>query len=117
MTPEKIIVHKKSRTVEIIYTDNNFILPAAYLRTKSTSASNKNIPSLYKPDIVVNEVHLVGNYAVQIYFSDGHNSGIYSWEYIRALCVGIKNEMARQKTQQKQNTSQNDIQVLNITEN
>ena len=114
MIPEKLILHKKSRTLEVIYAGNNFILPAAYLRVKSTSAENKDKPAEYNPNVAIDEVRSIGNYAVQIYFNDGHKTGIYSWDYIRAICISMSTELARKEMQQKQQPTQQDTQVLNI---
>ena len=41
-----------------------------------------------KKDIALNKVDPVGNYAVQLHFSDGHNTGIYSWDYLHELGTG-----------------------------
>ncbi len=114
MIPQKLILHKKSRTLEVIYAGNNFILPAAYLRVKSTSAENKDKPAEYNPNVAIDEVRSIGNYAVQIYFNDGHKTGIYSWDYIRAICISMNTELARKEMQQKKQPTQQDTQVLNI---
>lgn len=41
---------------------------------------------LYRPALRMNSIEPVGNYALQIYWNDGHNSGIYSYEYLRSIC-------------------------------
>ncbi len=104
MQPQKIILHKKSANLEVIYADNEFTLAAGYLRMKSPSADNKDKTNIYHPKVAIEQVTSVGNYAMQIQFSDGHNTGIYSWDYVRLLCITQKSEMAKIKTTQKQDT-------------
>jgi len=41
-----------------------------------------------KPEIVINEMSLVGNYALKIRWSDGHDTGLYTWDHLRRLCQG-----------------------------
>jgi len=60
-------------------------------RAKKDSASSLPLPSspllpLYKPKARAQSATPVGNYAIQIHFSDGHSSGIFSYEYLRTLC-------------------------------
>ena len=97
LIPQKIILHKKSKTLELGYQDNDFILPASYLRTKSPSIDNKTNPAPFNSHIAINTVNLLGNYAMQISFDDGHKTGIYSWEYLRRLCIEMKNEEVKKK--------------------
>jgi len=96
MVPNKIILHQKSNTLELGYKDNSFALPAAYLRSKSPSAEMKANPFTYNPHIRIKKANLVGNYAMQLYFDDGHNTGIYSWEYLRQISIEWKNHQLRQ---------------------
>ncbi|MCH9665054.1 MAG: DUF971 domain-containing protein [Gammaproteobacteria bacterium] len=109
MQPQKIILHQKSATLELVYADNQFILTAGYLRMKSPAADNKGKTHIYHQQVTIDQVTAVGNYAVQIKFSDGHNTGIYSWGYIRLLCVTQQSEMARVAAAEKEGT-----QVLKV---
>ena len=69
------------------------MLTSSYLRACSPSAENKG--KLRKTDIsemkevfnsvMINKVEAVGNYAIRIIFDDGHNTGIFSWEYIYSI--------------------------------
>ena len=95
MIPTNITLHKKSRTLELGYADNSFILPAPYLRAKSPSAETKKNPPPYNPQVGIQEAKPIGNYALQIYFDDNHKTGIYTWEYLRQLCIEMKNEQIR----------------------
>jgi DUF971 family protein len=66
-------------------------LPAEYLRVKSPSAEvqghspdeRKTVPG--KKNVMVLEVHPIGNYAVRLVFDDLHSTGIYSWDYLLNL--------------------------------
>ena len=82
---------------------------------KSPAADNKGKMHIYHEKASIEKVVLVGNYAVNIVFSDGHKSGIYSWDYVRSLCVAYEREMQKiekQREVQKQNSEE--VQVLNI---
>lgn len=109
MQPQKIILHKKSGTLEVVYADKSFTLAAGYLRMKSPSADNKGKTHIYHPQVSMEQVTSVGNYAMQIKFSDGHSTGIYTWEYVRLLCVTQQAEMAKVEAAEKKAT-----QVLKI---
>jgi DUF971 family protein len=74
-----------------MYYDGNkhLILSSTKLRTLSPSAENKK--NLEKPDfseyqnVSILRIESVGNYAIRIVFDDGHNTGIYSWEYLHEI--------------------------------
>ena len=85
--PTEIKLHKKSRTLEIGFDDgSNFSLPAEYLRVYSPSAEvqghgpGQEVLQLEKETVAIEALEQVGNYAIQITFDDGHNTGIYSWD-------------------------------------
>lgn len=91
-TPTKIVVHKVSRALEIEFSDGrSFRLPFEFLRVHSPSAEvrghgpGQEVLQVGKADVTIDAVEAVGNYAVQPRFSDGHSSGIYSWEYLYYL--------------------------------
>lgn len=78
----KIILHKKSRTLEVEFDDNKrFILPCGYLRAFSPSAEMRNKEKSIAEYRQVNilSIEMVGQYAIRPVFSDGHRTGIYSW--------------------------------------
>ena len=50
------------------------------------AASPANPFQMYKPALKILSVEPVGNYAIRISWSDGHNTGIYSWEHLREIC-------------------------------
>jgi DUF971 family protein len=88
-TPTAITLHQKSRLLEIEYSDGKrFRLPCEFLRVFSPSAEvrghgpGQEVLQTGKKDIDIVGVEPVGNYAVQLSFSDGHDTGIYSWDLL-----------------------------------
>jgi len=81
--PQKIILHKISKTLEIVYADRTDILPAALLRAFSPDAATRRALSSDYSGTGILSVEPCGNYAIRLLFSDGHRSGIYSWETLR----------------------------------
>ena len=91
-TPSDIILHSKSKEMELVYGDNSYRLSYEFLRVHSPSAEVKGhgpgqeVLQTGKRNVGIKGLEPVGNYAMQIIFSDGHNSGIYSWSYLEQLC-------------------------------
>lgn len=92
MRPTAINVHKKSATLELQYDDgSSFTLPAEYLRVYSPSAEvqghspDQAVLQHGKKNVSFLDLEPQGHYAIKITFSDGHDSGIYSWEYLHDL--------------------------------
>ena len=90
--PTAITLHQKSRVLEIAFTDGrSFRLPYEYLRVYSPSAEvrghgpGQEVLQAGKRSVEIRSLEPVGSYAVQPMFSDGHNTGIYSWEYLYGL--------------------------------
>ena len=90
--PTEIKLHQKSRLLEIAYDDGSrFTLPCEYLRVFSPSAEvrghgpGQEVLQVGKRDVEIKEIEPVGNYAVKLGFSDGHDTGLYSWEYLHEL--------------------------------
>jgi DUF971 family protein len=91
-TPTALTVHTQSRTLEIAFDDGaTFLLPFEFMRVYSPSAEvrghgpGQEVLQTGKRHVVMNALEPVGNYAVQPQFSDDHNTGIYSWEYLHWL--------------------------------
>ncbi len=88
--PKKIHLHKKSKTLEIGYADNSFTLSAEYLRVHSPSAEvkghGKPVLQIGKQHVGIQQIESVGTYAIRIHFDDGHNTGLYTWDYLFELC-------------------------------
>jgi len=90
--PTEIKLHQQSRLLEISFADGKrFELPYELLRVYSPSAEvaghgpGQEVLQVGKKDIDITHVEPVGSYAVQFVFSDGHDSGIYSWDYFYRL--------------------------------
>lgn len=90
--PTEIKLHQKSRELEIAFDDGNvFRFPCEFLRVYSPSAEvrghgpGQEVLQTGKRNVEINHIEPVGNYAVTLTFSDGHDSGIYSWDYLHEL--------------------------------
>jgi DUF971 family protein len=91
MTPREIILHKKSRTLEVLFeSGERFIFPCAYLRAFSPSAETRHHPVSGKENVNILAIEPVGNYAIKPLFSDGHQTGIFSWKTLYELGVNQK---------------------------
>ena len=91
MRPTKITYHKRSKMLEFDYADGSATLPAELLRVYSPSAEVRGhsdasrVLQTGKKHVGVREIQPVGNYAIRIVFDDGHDSGIFSWPFLRDL--------------------------------
>ncbi|MGC2518931.1 MAG: DUF971 domain-containing protein [Burkholderiales bacterium] len=90
--PTEIRLHQKSRVLEIMFSDGaHFELPFELLRVYSPSAEvrghgpGQEVLQPGKKEVEISSLEPVGSYAVQPQFSDGHNTGIYSWDYLYEL--------------------------------
>ncbi|MBS3964899.1 MAG: DUF971 domain-containing protein [Methylomonas sp.] len=91
-TPTEIRLHQLSALLEIHFDDGSlFELPAEYLRVYTQSAEavghgpGQEVLQHGKDDVSITAIRPVGNYAVALTFSDGHDSGIYSWDLLYKL--------------------------------
>jgi DUF971 family protein len=87
--PTEIKLHQKSRVLEISFSDGRtFRLPCEFLRVYSPSAEvrghgpGQEVLQTGKQEVNVNRIEPVGSYAIQLHFSDGHDTGIYSWDLL-----------------------------------
>jgi DUF971 family protein len=92
ITPTKITLHQQSRALEIAFDDgSSYRLPYEFLRVYSPSAEvrghgpGQEVLQVGKKNIGVNGVEPVGTYALKILFDDGHDNGLYTWEYLQEL--------------------------------
>ncbi|HJW54189.1 MAG TPA: DUF971 domain-containing protein [Burkholderiaceae bacterium] len=90
--PTGLTVHTKSRMLEIAFdTGETFSLPFEFLRVYSPSAEvrghgpGQEVLQTGKRDVLLTALEPVGNYAIQPHFSDSHNTGIYTWDYLYSL--------------------------------
>lgn len=87
--PTEIKLHQKSRLMELVFADGRrFELSYELLRVYSPSAEvrghgpGQEVLQVGKRDVVIASLEPSGSYAVQPTFSDGHSTGIYSWDYL-----------------------------------
>lgn len=91
-TPTALTVHNQSRVLEIDFSDGaSFRIPLELMRVYSPSAEvqghgpGQEVLQTGKRHVTLQELEAVGNYAVKPVFSDGHESGIFSWDYLYHL--------------------------------
>ena len=91
-TPTEVRLRTRSRVLEVAYgPDERYELPFEYLRVYSPSAEvrghgpGQETLQLGKHEVGVRAVEPVGRYAVRIVFDDGHDTGLYTWGYLREL--------------------------------
>jgi DUF971 family protein len=87
--PTEIKLHQKSRVMELVFSDGSrFELSYELLRVYSPSAEvrghgpGQEVLQVGKSEVDISTLEPVGNYAVQPTFSDGHSTGLYSWDYL-----------------------------------
>ncbi len=96
--PTEIKLHQTSRLMELTFADGKiFRLPYEFLRVYSPSAEvrghgpGQETLQVGKRDVTITEVEPVGHYAIRPKFSDGHDTGIYSWDYLHDL--GMRHDL------------------------
>lgn len=94
--PTEISLHQASRKLELAFDDGTQgMLTCEFLRVYSPSAevrghgSGQEVLQVGKEDVNIEDIEPVGNYAVRLIFSDGHDTGLYSWDYLYDL---VKNQ-------------------------
>lgn len=90
--PTEIKLHQVSNIIEISFDDGSvFQLPSEYLRVYTQSAEavghgpGQDTLQVGKEDVAIKEIRPIGNYAIALTFSDGHDSGIYTWDLLYKL--------------------------------
>jgi DUF971 family protein len=91
--PTEVRLHRASRTLELAWADGSrHTLSCEFLRVQSPSAEvrghgpGQEVLQTGKRMVTIEAIEPVGNYALQFRFSDGHDTGIYAWDYLHALC-------------------------------
>jgi DUF971 family protein len=91
--PVSIQLHSRSRQLELEYADDQrYSLSCEYLRVYSPSAEvlghgpGQEVLQIGKMNVGITAIKPVGNYALQLVFDDGHETGLYSWHYLYELC-------------------------------
>ncbi len=91
--PTSLTLHKASRTLELAYGDESCALSFEFLRVLSPSAEvrghgpGQETLQTGKRQVEIKGIEPVGHYAIRPVFSDGHDSGIYSWDLLHDFCV------------------------------
>ncbi|SDV48174.1 gamma-butyrobetaine hydroxylase-like domain-containing protein [Chitinasiproducens palmae] len=92
--PTGLVLHRQSRALELQYEDGRvFRLPCEFLRVYSPSAEvvghgpGQETLQTGKREVSIDAIEPVGNYAIKPVFSDGHASGLYSWDYLYNLAI------------------------------
>src|SRR4249920_4270734 len=90
--PTSITVHQQSRVLEVGFDDGReFRIPFELMRVHSPSAevrghgAGQEVLQTGKREVGITAIEPVGSYAVRLVFSDGHDTGLYSWEYLYHL--------------------------------
>ena len=90
--PTELHLHQASRILDVSFDDGRaFALPCEYLRVFSPSAEvrghgpGQEVLQAGKKDVGITAIEPVGMYAVKLVFTDGHDTGIYSWDYLYEL--------------------------------
>jgi DUF971 family protein len=93
MIPSNIVVHQQSKVLELSYENGNtYRLPFELLRVLSPSAEvqghgpGQETLQTGKREVLIANLEPVGHYALKPSFSDGHDSGLYTWDYLLFLC-------------------------------
>ena len=92
LIPTDIVHHQKTRSLEITFSNGDqFILACEYLRVSSPSAEvlghgpGQEVLQVGKKDVNIQHIEPVGHYALKLTFTDGHDTGIFSWDYLWSL--------------------------------
>ncbi|WP_297801064.1 DUF971 domain-containing protein [Arenimonas sp. GDDSR-1] len=90
--PTDLILHRASHLLEVAFDDGSrYRLPCEYLRVESPSAEvqghspDQRVWVAGKRDVNISAIEAVGNYAVVLRFNDGHETGIYTWSFLKEL--------------------------------
>ncbi len=91
-TPTEITLHQQSRALEIAFDDGaRYKLPYEFLRVYSPSAEvrghgeGQEVLQIGKQNVGIVKVEPAGSYALKVTFDDGHDSGLYTWDYLYGL--------------------------------
>lgn len=94
--PQDIVVDQKAKHLELVYEGASYRLPFEFLRVWSPSAEvrghgpGQETLQTGKRHVLIDALEPVGHYAIKPTFSDGHDSGIYTWEYLYEMCVNFE---------------------------
>ena len=122
--PSRIVVSEKKDALNMQYQgDVRFNLPAEYLRVFSPSAEvrghgrGQEVLQIGKRDVLIKAIAKSGNYAIKITFDDGHDSGIFTWDYLFELGSNQTDNWADyvQRLHQANQSRDPDTQVVKLS--
>ncbi len=100
--PTEIRLRRKSRVLEVSYEGGErYLLSFEYLRTHSPSAEvqghgpGQDVLQIAKENVELTRVEPIGRYAVRLVFGDGHDTGLYTWKYLKELARDYEQNWAR----------------------
>ncbi|MBA6413935.1 DUF971 domain-containing protein [Parahaliea sp. F7430] len=94
LRPQDIKLHRRSRELELCYADgSSYRLSCEFLRVHSPSAEvrghgeGQEVLQTGKQKVNITGIKAVGHYAIQLIFDDGHDTGLYAWDYLYKLAT------------------------------
>ena len=121
--PVAIQLHRRSRLLDLEYASGErYSLSCEYLRVHSPSAEvlghgpGQEVLQTGKMNVGISAIRPVGNYALQLVFDDGHDTGLYSWSYLFELCKGqeVKWQAYLDRLTKAGAGRDPDVQILNL---
>ena len=118
--PDNITLSKDKKLLTVSFKDNDYALTSEFLRVYSPSAEvrghgpGQETLQLGKQDVLISSLVPMGNYAIAIHFSDGHTTGIYSWNYLLHLGAEKKELWQDYCNQVKDNNNNNNYHEVSI---
>ncbi len=116
--PTKIKFHRQSQVLELEFSDGHYHLSAEYLRVFSPSAEVKGhgpgqeTLQLDKKHVGITNIEPQGNYAIKLIFSDRHDSGIYTWDYLKSLGKDYETNWQTYRDKVKEHKSQEGLSAV-----
>src|SRR5690554_1637098 len=120
MVPIGIKVKKASQVLVLTYEDAEFELSYEFLRVHSPSAEvrghggGEGILQFGKKDVGLLAVEPAGNYALKLTFDDGHDTGLYDWNYLRRLCENQTSMWAEYKARLEREGKSRESATINF---
>ena len=118
--PQEITYEKPHAILRLVYEQQHFELPAEYLRVFSPSAEvrghhpDQAVLVLNKQHVNIVEIKPVGQYAVKLVFDDGHDTGLYSWDWLWNLAINHQQNWQDYLQKAAQHKSQNKIKHISL---
>ncbi len=120
--PTRVHLHRRSQLLELAFGDTTYSLNAEYLRVFSPSAEVKGhgpgqeVLQLDKSRVAIVGIEPQGNYAIRIVFSDKHDSGIYSWAYLKELAENHSSNWQTYLAKVAQHQATQDLSIVRIVD-